>query len=131
MLFPGLHATASSGGRSTSPASITRSCNAAAVTAAAITTAAIAAATNTHLSCCPPTTSSFCLFLFTFRHNSHHAFPQSARHGLEWWEIDLTWYVICALQAVGLVWDVHVPSEKAKALKCRKPAPVQLTAKAE
>jgi stearoyl-CoA desaturase (delta-9 desaturase) len=64
-------------------------------------------------------------------HNSHHAFPQSARHGLEWWEIDLTWYLICALQAVGIVWDVHVPSEKAKSLKRKQPAPIKLTAKAE
>jgi hypothetical protein len=64
------------------------------------------------------------------RHNSHHAFPQSARHGLEWYEIDLTWYVICALKALGIVWDVHVPSEKAKALKRLKPAPIKLTAKA-
>jgi hypothetical protein len=64
------------------------------------------------------------------RHNSHHAFPQSARHGLEWYEIDLTWYVICTLKALGIVWDVHVPSEKAKALKRVKPAPIKLTAKA-
>uniref|UniRef100_A0A383V3J7 Fatty acid desaturase domain-containing protein n=1 Tax=Tetradesmus obliquus TaxID=3088 RepID=A0A383V3J7_TETOB len=69
-------------------------------------------------------------------HNSHHAFPQSARHGLEWWEIDLTWYLICGLKATGLAWDVHVPrrrmpSEKAKALKARQPALVKLTAKFE
>jgi hypothetical protein len=68
--------------------------------------------------------------LFHCRHNSHHAFPQSARHGLEWYEIDLTWYVICTLKALGIVWDVHVPSEKAKALKRVKPAPIKLTAKA-
>jgi stearoyl-CoA desaturase (delta-9 desaturase) len=41
-------------------------------------------------------------------HNSHHAFPYSARHGLEWWELDPTWYLICILKAVGLVWDVQV-----------------------
>lgn len=39
---------------------------------------------------------------------SHHAFPYSARHGLEWWEIDLTWYLICGLKALGIVWDVQV-----------------------
>jgi fatty-acid desaturase len=41
-------------------------------------------------------------------HNSHHAFPYSARHGLEWWELDPTWYLICILKALGLVWDVQV-----------------------
>ncbi|KAF6168733.1 hypothetical protein GIB67_013115, partial [Kingdonia uniflora] len=24
-------------------------------------------------------------------HNNHHAFQFSARHGLEWWQIDMTW----------------------------------------
>jgi fatty-acid desaturase len=41
-------------------------------------------------------------------HNSHHAFPYSARHGLEWWELDPTWYLICVLKAMGIVWDVQV-----------------------
>jgi fatty-acid desaturase len=45
-------------------------------------------------------------------HNSHHAFPYSARHGLEWWELDPTWYLICALKAVGLVWDVQVHASR-------------------
>lgn len=39
-------------------------------------------------------------------HNNHHAVPQSARHGLAWYEIDLNWYGICALRALGLAWDV-------------------------
>ncbi len=39
-------------------------------------------------------------------HNNHHAVPQSARHGIVWYEIDLNWYGICALRAVGLAWDV-------------------------
>lgn len=39
-------------------------------------------------------------------HNNHHAVPQSARHGIVWYEIDLNWYGIRALQAVGLAWDV-------------------------
>lgn len=45
-------------------------------------------------------------------HNAHHAFPYSARHGLEWWEIDPTWYLICILKALGLVWDVQVGEEQ-------------------
>ncbi len=35
-------------------------------------------------------------------HNNHHAFPTSARHGLKWYEFDLNWWGIRALQALGL-----------------------------
>ena len=41
-------------------------------------------------------------------HNNHHAFQRSARHGLTPWEIDMTWWVIRGMQAVGLVWDVRL-----------------------
>jgi stearoyl-CoA desaturase (delta-9 desaturase) len=45
-------------------------------------------------------------------HNNHHAFPRSARHGLEWWEFDANWVVIRALAAVGLVKDIQgLPAE--------------------
>ena len=39
-------------------------------------------------------------------HNNHHAHPQSARHGLAWYEFDLNWYGISALRMFGLAWDV-------------------------
>jgi sn-1 stearoyl-lipid 9-desaturase len=41
-------------------------------------------------------------------HNNHHAHPTSARHGLAWYELDITWLELKALQALGLVWDVRV-----------------------
>ncbi|KAL5702276.1 hypothetical protein ACHQM5_027511 [Ranunculus cassubicifolius] len=44
-------------------------------------------------------------------HNNHHAFEYSARQGLEWWQIDLTWYVIKLLENLGLATDVKLPSE--------------------
>ena len=44
-------------------------------------------------------------------HNNHHAFEFSARHGLEWWQVDFTWMVIKALKAVGLASGVKLPSE--------------------
>lgn len=44
-------------------------------------------------------------------HNNHHAFEYSARHGLEWWQFDMTWYVIRFLQAIGLATDVKLPTE--------------------
>jgi stearoyl-CoA desaturase (delta-9 desaturase) len=39
-------------------------------------------------------------------HNNHPAFPTSARHGLRWWQVDLSGWLILALQRLGLVWDV-------------------------
>jgi fatty-acid desaturase len=41
-------------------------------------------------------------------HNNHHAHPTSARHGLAWYEIDLNWYAIRTMQALGLAWDVKL-----------------------
>ena len=43
-------------------------------------------------------------------HNNHHAFPTSARHGLRWWELDLSYLVIRVLAALGLAKNVRVPS---------------------
>jgi stearoyl-CoA desaturase (delta-9 desaturase) len=39
-------------------------------------------------------------------HHNHHAFPRSARHGLRWWEIDLTGLVIRAMRRLHLAWNV-------------------------
>jgi len=47
-------------------------------------------------------------------HNNHHAFQFSARHGLEWWQIDMTYYVVRALQFVGLASNVKLPTEARK-----------------
>jgi stearoyl-CoA desaturase (delta-9 desaturase) len=41
-------------------------------------------------------------------HNNHHAYPTSARHGLAWYEIDITWMTIRLWQACGLVTSVRV-----------------------
>lgn len=41
-------------------------------------------------------------------HNNHHACQYSARHGLQWWEIDLTWMTIQFLQALGLATKVKL-----------------------
>lgn len=45
-------------------------------------------------------------------HNNHHAFPSSARHGLEWWQPDLSWAVIRLMEITGLAWNVKLPSSK-------------------
>ena len=43
-------------------------------------------------------------------HNNHHAFPASARHGLEWWQIDITYLVIYLLEKSGLAWNLKIPT---------------------
>ncbi len=53
-------------------------------------------------------------------HNNHHAFPSSARHGLKWWQFDSSWLIIKGMEAVGLAWNIRVPTEaqlNAKRLK--------------
>jgi stearoyl-CoA desaturase (delta-9 desaturase) len=42
-------------------------------------------------------------------HNNHHAFPTSARHGLRWWQFDLTYGTIRLLSWVKLVRAVTLP----------------------
>jgi len=40
-------------------------------------------------------------------HNNHHQHMYACRQGLRWWEIDITFYGIKALQAVGIVKSVR------------------------
>jgi stearoyl-CoA desaturase (delta-9 desaturase) len=72
-------------------------------------------------------TNNFAIALMTFGegwHNNHHAHPQSARHGLAWYEIDFNWMQIWALSKVGLLRDVKLPRLD------RKPAVVPAAAEA-
>ncbi|MEU5977242.1 acyl-CoA desaturase [Streptomyces sp. NPDC047315] len=39
-------------------------------------------------------------------HNNHHAFPRSARHGMKWYEVDLSAMLIWSLEKTGLAWKV-------------------------
>ena len=49
-------------------------------------------------------------------HHNHHAFPQSAFHGLRWYELDPSGWLILLLGRVGLAWDVvRVTPERARA----------------
>ncbi len=47
-------------------------------------------------------------------HNTHHAFPTSARHGLRWWQIDASYWVIRSLALLGLAWDLKQPTKEAQ-----------------
>ncbi len=39
-------------------------------------------------------------------HHNHHAFPRSAAHGLRWYEIDPSAFLIRTLERLGLAWNV-------------------------
>jgi stearoyl-CoA desaturase (Delta-9 desaturase) len=50
-------------------------------------------------------------------HNNHHAFPSSARHGLCWWQLDVSYIIIWVMSKIGLASDVKVPSAARLAAK--------------
>jgi len=45
-------------------------------------------------------------------HNNHHAHPRAAKHGLTWYEIDVNWYGIRALQLLGLAKRIQFISKE-------------------
>ena len=53
-------------------------------------------------------------------HHSHHAFPTSARHGLNPKQLDPSYRVIKALERLGLVWNVKQPKPEQIAAKKRE-----------
>ena len=56
--------------------------------------------------------NSLLMALLTFGegwHNNHHHYQSSANMGFYWWEIDISYYVLKLLAALGLVWDLRVP----------------------
>jgi fatty-acid desaturase len=55
--------------------------------------------------------NSWWVALLTFGegwHNNHHAHPVSARHGLAWYELDVSWITLKLFAAIGLVSDLKV-----------------------
>ena len=40
-------------------------------------------------------------------HNNHHHYQASVRQGFRWWELDLTYYVLRAMESCGLVWKLR------------------------
>jgi stearoyl-CoA desaturase (delta-9 desaturase) len=46
-------------------------------------------------------------------HNNHHRFPRAARAGHFWWELDVLYWMLRALAALGLVWGLReVPAAR-------------------
>jgi stearoyl-CoA desaturase (delta-9 desaturase) len=60
-------------------------------------------------------------------HNNHHHFMSSANQGFFWWELDPSYYLIKAFEALGLIWDVRTPPARilADTIKSRDQAPVR------
>jgi stearoyl-CoA desaturase (delta-9 desaturase) len=56
--------------------------------------------------------NSFILALVTLGegwHNNHHYYQSTANQGFFWWEIDISYYVLKLLGALGLVWGLRRP----------------------
>jgi fatty-acid desaturase len=56
--------------------------------------------------------NNFILALLTFGegwHNNHHAKPRSARMGLKWWQIDISWMFICLCRKLKIIKSVYMP----------------------
>jgi len=59
--------------------------------------------------------NSLVLALFTLGegwHNNHHHYQGSARQGFYWWEIDISYYVIRLMGALGIVWEIKGVPQK-------------------
>jgi stearoyl-CoA desaturase (delta-9 desaturase) len=68
-------------------------------------------------------TNVFWLAPFSFGeswHHNHHAFPRSAMHGLRWWEIDPTAWMVRALKRLKLAWNVVEITPERQAQKLRR-----------
>jgi stearoyl-CoA desaturase (delta-9 desaturase) len=55
--------------------------------------------------------NSWWVALLTFGegwHNNHHAHPTSARHGLAWYEFDLSWLSLKVMRALGIAKNIKV-----------------------
>ncbi len=42
-------------------------------------------------------------------HNNHHHYQSTANQGWFWWEVDVSWYALRALAALGIVRDLRTP----------------------
>lgn len=42
-------------------------------------------------------------------HNNHHAYPNVAKAGWKWWEVDMTWWAILVLKQLGLARRIVLP----------------------
>jgi stearoyl-CoA desaturase (delta-9 desaturase) len=57
-------------------------------------------------------------------HNNHHHAMYCARQGFRWWEIDLTYYSLRLLAAIGVIWSIREPTHRRRPYSA---APASLT----
>lgn len=65
-------------------------------------------------------------------HNNHHAFPGSARLGLQEGEWDPGWWVLRFLKRIGLVWGIRLPADlegRPEVMAVAGPRPPELQAR--
>jgi stearoyl-CoA desaturase (delta-9 desaturase) len=70
-------------------------------------------------------------------HNNHHHFMNSTRQGFYWWEYDVTYYILRALGALHIVWDLKEPPARVFDVSTHKqraesvPSPVVVVARSK
>jgi stearoyl-CoA desaturase (Delta-9 desaturase) len=47
-------------------------------------------------------------------HHNHHYCPYSAKHGFQWWQVDINYAILKLLAGVGIVWDLKMPSKRVR-----------------
>jgi stearoyl-CoA desaturase (delta-9 desaturase) len=60
-------------------------------------------------------TNNWFIALMTFGEglqNNHHAFPAWYRHGVHWWELDISGWLLTLLGKLGIVWELRSPSKE-------------------
>jgi stearoyl-CoA desaturase (delta-9 desaturase) len=55
-------------------------------------------------------------------HNNHHHYPSAARQGFYWWEIDITYYLLRALAACRVIWDLNPVPARIRAVRAEQQA---------
>ncbi len=55
-------------------------------------------------------------------HNNHHAFPTSARHGLQWYQFDMNWIAISIFKKLGWAKQIKLPDLKPAAAELKRAA---------
>ena len=58
-------------------------------------------------------------------HNNHHHYPNSARQGFYWWEVDVSYYVLKFLSWFGIIWDLKPVPVEARDFTPRRIHPVR------
>jgi stearoyl-CoA desaturase (delta-9 desaturase) len=58
-------------------------------------------------------------------HNNHHFYPTTANQGWFWWEVDVSYALLRALAAVGVVWDLRTPPARVREGRLPARAPLE------